>query len=113
MGSTFPLDLSVGGALGMEIGDDYLLLGVGPEFRLSRTLPLGRSSMITPYGSVLIAFNRTDVGTDDKVEASFPVRIGADLKTSTGLGFLMEFQLTEPHSFADDFMFSAGAKMPF
>jgi hypothetical protein len=112
-GGSFPLDIGVGGSLGIEIGDDFLVLGIGPELRLSREFPMGSSGTITPYGGVLLAFNRVDVAGTDEVEITTPFRLGADLTTGTGLGFLMEFQLTELHSFADDFLFSAGARMPF
>ena len=113
LASNFPVDLGIGGAFGVEVGDDYLVLGVGPEFRVSRAFPMGSSGSITPYGGFLVGFNRTDVAEVDKTQMSVPVRLGADLKTGSGFGFLMEFQLSKPHSFADDFLFSAGARMPF
>jgi len=112
-GKGLPLALGIGGAFGVEVGDDYVVLSVGPEFRLSRTFPLGQSGQVTPYGGMVIAFNRTDVAGVDDVDPAFPVRIGADFETGSGIGFLMEFQLTKPHSFADDFLFSVGARMPF
>jgi hypothetical protein len=112
-GEGMPLALGVGGAFGVEVGDDYVVLSVGPEFRISRSFALGQSAQVTPYGGMVIAFNRTDVNGQDQVDPAFPIRVGADFQTGGGIGFLMEFQLTKPHEFADDFLFSAGARMPF
>ena len=108
-----PVDLGIGGAFGVEIGDDFLVLTVGPEFRVSHAFPMGTSNSITPYAGLLIGFNRTDVASQDETEVTFPLRLGADLHTGSGFGFLMEFQVTKAHRYSDDFVFSAGARMPF
>jgi hypothetical protein len=112
-GSSMPMDIALGGAIGVEPGDDYGLLSVGPTAVASRSFPSGQNSTITPYVGLMLAFSRIDVDPLDDTDISFPVRLGVDFRPMPEMAFTGEIQLRLSDSFNDDTGFSVGVNLPF
>ena len=107
-----PIDLSLGGALGVESGDDYSILSLGPTAVASRTFKVG-SSALSPYAGIVLQFSSIDVGPLDDTDFSIPLRLGAELAAAPGLRFCGELDLRLGDDFNDDLGFSVGVNLPF
>jgi len=110
---SYPYSIAVGGALGVETGDDYNILSLGPTAVCSRSFSMGNGGGITPYVSVGLDFSNIDVPPTNETDLSVPVRGGAEFWVSPEIRFMAELQLQLSDSFRDDFGFSAGVNLPF
>lgn len=107
-----PLDFAIGGAIGVETGDDFTVLSMGPTLVASRTVPAGQGTL-TPYVGLGLLFSRLDRNTDDESDFALPVRFGADYALNPGLRITAELQVQTNDSFNDDVRFAAGVHLPF
>jgi len=108
-----PLDIAAGGAIGVETGDDYSILTLGPSAVASRTFTFSQNSAIVPYAGVMLAFASVDVGDGNQTDFSVPLRLGAELRAMPGLRIAAELQLRLGDEFNDHVGFSAGVNLPF
>lgn len=108
-----PLDLAVGAALGVESGDDFNILTLGPSLIASRTFGTGGSTRITPYASLMLAFSNIDVGDAEDSDLSFPLRLGADWTLAPGFRLMGELQVRLSDEFREDTGFAIGVNLPF
>ena len=108
-----PLDLSAGGAVGVETGDEISVLSVGPTMVASRTFPVGALGGITPYAGLGLLFSNVDVRNNQTTDFSIPFRFGSELKLSTELKLVAEIQLRANDEVNDDFSFVTGVNLPF
>jgi hypothetical protein len=108
-----PVDVSVGGALGLESGDDLNILTIAPSVAASRTFAMGPNVSITPYASLLLAFSTIDAGEFDDSDFSVPIRLGADWMLAQGFRITGELQLRLSDEFSEDTQFAAGVNLPF
>ncbi len=109
----FPVDLAVGGTIGVTSGDRYSVLVLGPEAVASRRFKMGQSSGVTAYGGAMLAFSSLTVAGDSNTDFSIPLRFGALLTPSPGLNILAELQLRVGDEINDDVGFAAGVNLPF
>jgi hypothetical protein len=112
-GATMPVNLSVGGALGLERGDDYDVLSIGPTVVASRNLTVGQNGAITPYAGLGLVFSSLNIGTRDETDVSFPIRLGSEFRIAPELRITAELQLLLEDDFNDDIAFVTGVNMPF
>jgi hypothetical protein len=110
---TVPVDVAIGGALGVETGDDYSILSIGPTAVASRSFAYGQNSSITPYVGLMLAFSRIEVDPVDDTDVSFPLRLGAQLRALPEMDITAEIQLRLSDSFNDDAGFAVGVQFPF
>lgn len=107
-----PVDIAVGGTLGVETADEFNLLSVGPTGVISHTLDLGGIST-SPYLGVAVLFSRLDLGNFDQTDVSLGLRLGADFEFQPSLHALIELQPRFSDEFNDGFSFAAGVQTSF
>jgi hypothetical protein len=112
-GESFPLDLALGGAIGVETGDDISVLSVGPTAVASRSLPMGSNGAFVPYGGIAMLFNQTDLNQEEDSGVSVPLRLGTEFRFSPEFRVLAEFQFQLNDDFHDDFGLATGINLPF
>lgn len=110
---TFPLDLSLGAALGIDNAEDFTVLSVGPMAQLSRPLALRNGQTLVPYGGLGFMFARANAGGDNATDLSVPVRVGAEYRMQPGAILIAEFQLALSDEVNDDVLFALGVNFPF
>jgi hypothetical protein len=111
--ATHAIDLSVGGAIGIETGDDYSTLTLGPSAVVSRSFSTGGTSSIVPYAGMMIAFTTLNTANLDQNDLSIPIRLGAELRLIQGVRVCAELQLRPGDEINDDVGFAVGANFPF
>lgn len=107
-----PLDVAIGGTLGVETGDDISVLTLGPSVVLSRTFQIGAGG-VTPYGSMGIFFSNADVLGSQSADFSVPFRFGAEFRLSPEVRLIGELQLRASDNVNDDVGFATGVNLPF
>jgi hypothetical protein len=110
---SMPVDISLGGALGVEAGDDFSMLSIGPTAVASRSFPTGQSASITPYVGLMLAFMRVDVDPLDDSDIAFPLRLGVDYRLMPEMEITGELQMRISDSFNDNSGFAAGVHFAF
>jgi hypothetical protein len=104
------LDVSLGGGLGISVGDDYSLLSIGPTVYASRSFPVGNGS-VTPYAN--LGFSFESIGTTSDNGLGIPVTMGTEYRPSPTLGIVGQFIFGFGDTFQDDVQFGLGVNLPF
>lgn len=107
------VDLALGGGFGIDVGDDYNLLTVGPMVFLSRTLPVGASGSFAPYAVSGVSFSTASSGGDSRTDVHVPVNLGAEYRPNAVFSIAAEVQMRLANRFRDDFGFGVGINVPF
>lgn len=108
-----PVDLTVGGALGVETGDNFKVVTVGPNAVVSRPLGGGDNGPIVPYAGLGLFFiNRDALGIQD-TDLSVPLRLGLEARVATEFRIVAELQLYVSDRYNDDVGFATGVNLPF
>lgn len=107
-----PLDMAIGGGLGVFAGDNYNLLSIGPTFVVSRTWQSGSTSF-TPYAGAGLAITTINVGNVNDNDFAIPLRFGAELGISQAARLVGEFTTKVGSDFGDDSEFALGVNLPF
>ncbi len=108
---TFPLNVSLGGALGVESADHFTILSVGPQVVVSRQL--GGSGRWVGYGGAALLLSRFDVDNQSNNDTSFPLRGGLEFHPNPDLRLLTEVQLAVSDEVRDDVSITFGVLFPF
>jgi hypothetical protein len=108
-----PYAISIGGALGVETGDHFNILSIGPTIVGSRALSGGRTLVVTPFVGAVAQFTRINVGDLDTTDFSIPLRLGANIHVNQQLDLVGELQFRIGDTFNDDVGFALGANFPF
>jgi hypothetical protein len=108
-----PVDVAVGGGLGVETSDKYSVLRIGPSAVASHAFPISNSSSVAPYAGVMLCFASWDVASQGGTDFSVPVRLGAELRAVPSMRIAAEIQLRIGDEFDDRLEFSAGVSFPF
>ena len=111
--ANWPFSMALDAALGIETGDNFNVLTVGPKVVASRTIATGQSVSFSPYAALGLMFSNIDVGSNSSTDLSFPLQLGAGLKISPQLELNAELQVRIADSFNDDTGFSFGVNLPF
>jgi hypothetical protein len=112
-GPASPLDVAVGGGLGVETSDKYSVFRIGPSVVASHTFPFSSRSSVVPYAGAMLAFASWDVNDHSDTDFSLPIRLGAELRAVPGMQLMGEVQLRIADDFNDRTGFSIGANFPF
>lgn len=109
--ASFPLDISLGGSLGVETADELTILAVGPQVTVSRSLDL--SGRWIAYGGASLLLSRIEIARQSDTDTSFPVRLGIEYDPNPWLRLLSEAQLAVSDEVKDDFAITFGVLFPF
>lgn len=112
-GPNFPLDVALGGGLGVESSDGYHVLTLMPSAVASRTFAFGQASSIAPYVGVGLSFANVDANSTKDTFTSLPIRLGGDLRVMPGIRFVAEMQFAIGNTYTDDFGLATGVNLPF
>lgn len=110
-GESFPLNVSLGGGLGLESADNFTILSVGPQVSVSRTLDY--SNRWLGYAGASLLLSRVDLGSGNDTDTSFPMRFGIEYIPNPDLRMLTELQLAVSDEIRDDFAITVGVLFPF
>lgn len=110
-GEAFPLNISLGGALGVESADNFTILSVGPQVVVSRQL--GGSGRWVGYGGAALLLSRFDVDNQSNNDTSFPLRAGLEFQPNPDMRLLTEVQLSVSDEVRDDIAITFGVLFPF
>lgn len=110
---SFPVDLALGGAIGIETSDNYHVLTIMPQAVASHAYPVGQSMSVTPYLGTGLSIRNVDAGPTKDNSLSVPLRLGADMRVMTGVRIAAELQLNIANSFGDNVGFLTGVNLPF
>lgn len=109
----FPYDVALGGALGVETGDDINNLSVGPMGVISRSFGQTPTGGFITYGGAGLAFSSIDASGLKETNLTVPLRLGAIFKVAPGLQLVSEIQFLVADDFNDDVSFTVGVNLPF
>jgi hypothetical protein len=110
-GQAFPADVAVGGALGVQTGDRYTVLSLGPSAVASRGFATGTSNVVTPYAGLFLRFSSRDEGAASNTDFDLSLRVGADLHMGPDFGFIAEVQFNDDSG--NDVGFVSGLNVSF
>lgn len=108
----FPFDVALGGAVGVESGDGYQVIALGPTVVASRAYG-GPAGGFTPFLGTGLLFSNIDVGPTSTSDMSIPLRGGAEWRVAADLRITGELQLRISDDFNDDVALSVGVHLPF
>jgi hypothetical protein len=110
-GPSFPVNVSLGGAIGVESADNFTILSVGPQVVFSRSLdPSGKW---IGYGGASLLLSRYDVIGVRDTDTSFPVRAGMEFRPNADLRLMTEAQLAVSDAVRDELSITFGVLFPF
>jgi hypothetical protein len=112
-GEGFPLDISAGGALGVETSDNYHVLTLMPTAVASRSFMVGTSGSISPYLGLGISFQSVDATSTNQSYLSLPTRVGADFQVMPGMRLTGEMQFPVGGGFNQSFGVATGVNLAF
>jgi hypothetical protein len=112
-GPSFPLDFSLGAAIGVSSAEDFNLLSVGPQAVLSFTVGADKGSKFTPYAGALLLFTRSDLDNQNDTDVSMPLRFGTEFAPNADLRLIAELQIALSDQINDDLKLTLGANFPF
>ncbi|MFN8589092.1 MAG: hypothetical protein U0704_14975 [Candidatus Eisenbacteria bacterium] len=112
-GNAAPLDISLGGAIGIASADDFTVLSVGPSLVASRRIAFATGAGLTPFAGALLLFSRSDLATGNKTDVAIPVRFGLEYSPMPDIRILGALQVGVSDDIRDDLKFTLGANFPF
>ena len=110
--SNFPVDMTLGAALGVETADDFTILSVGPTAVASRTLDV-RSQWVAYGGASILISRISHSNSSSTTDTSLPLRAGLEFLPNPDLRLLTEAQWGISDEINDDFRFTFGVLFPF
>ena len=112
-GAGQPVDVAVGGGLGVETSDKYSVFRIGPSVVASHTFPFSSRSSVAPYVGAMLSFANSNVGDNSTTHFSLPIRVGAELRAIPGVHLVGEVQLRAGSDTDNHAGFSVGVNLPF
>ena len=112
-GAGSPVDVSVGGGLGVETSDKLSVFRVGPSVVASHTFPFSSRSAVVPYVGAMFCFTNSDIGDHSKATFSMPIRFGTELRAIPGVRLVGEIQVRAGDDPDNDTSFNVGVNLPF
>lgn len=107
------VSLALGGALGVETGDNVHLLSVGPTFTASHVFGNPAGAGISPYAGVALLYTDADLLDQQSQDVTMPFRLGADFRLAPEIRIMSEIQLRANDPYSDSFAFITGVNLPF
>lgn len=111
--SASPVALALGATIGIQTGDDFSVLSIGPTLVGSRTIATGETVSLSPYVGIGMLFSNYNIGDQDETDFSVPLRFGTTLRLNPGLDLVGEIQFRIGDDFDDDLSTTVGVNAPF
>jgi hypothetical protein len=111
-GAGSPVDATLGAALGVETGDDFKVVTLGPTFVVSRPVG-GEGGALTPYAGLGLLFVSHDAFGIRDNDLSVPLRLGLDARVAPDFRIVAEMQFFISDRYNDDIGFATGVNLPF
>ena len=111
-GPDHPVAIAVGGALGVETGDQVNVLSITPTVTLSRSFHMGETAVI-PYARAGIGFSKLSIGDFDDSDFSLPLRFGSEFRVTASLRLAVELQVSVGDRLNDNLGLVGGVNLPF
>jgi hypothetical protein len=108
-----PYSISVGGGLGVEAGDSWNVISLGPCVVGSRSFTGSDALGFTPFVSAGLLFTNINVESLNESDFSMPLRLGSELRMNSQITLTAELQFRVSDDFNDDTGFSVGVSSPF
>lgn len=89
---TFPVDIALGGAIGVGNAQSFGILGMGPTVVASRHYELSGGRSVSPYGGALLLFTRSDIDGWNSTDVSLQLRAGAEFQPNPDFRIVVELQ---------------------
>jgi hypothetical protein len=89
---TFPVDIALGGSLGVGSADNFNLLTMGPLAVASRTHALRGGSEIEPYGGAALLYTRSDIHGVNSTDVALHLRLGFEARPNPDFRIILELQ---------------------
>lgn len=112
-GPAFPLDLSIGGAVGVNSADNFTVLAVGPTCVASRPMALAGNATLSPFAGIAMLFSRSDLSSGNKTDLAIPLRLGLEYNPGPDVRVVAALQIGISDEIRDDLKFTLGANFPF
>lgn len=107
------VDFALGGGFGVDVGDSYTLLSVGPTAYASVPFAVGGRATLSPYAVTGISFNHANVSNVNHNQVTIPINLGLELRPSTAMALALELQLRPADDYRDDVGLAFGVNLPF
>ncbi len=108
-----PVDVAIGGGLGVETGDNLSVLTLGPTVVASRAFPAGVAGSVEPYAALGVSYTSIDAPGKDDTGLQLPLRLGAEFRFAPDLRFVLELQQKIGTYYGDRGTFAVGTTFPF
>src|SRR5439155_27277579 len=112
-GGSTPYSVAIDGNLGVQTGDHFSVLSLGPSVVASRTFQGNTSVTWTPFAGAGLLFSNINVDPINQSDVSVPLRFGSELRFNAQLGLTAELQFRLSDDFNDDVAFNVGVNSPF
>ena len=110
---TFPVDVSVGGTIGVGSADQFNLLSMGPLAVASRTATMRSGLELVPYGGAALLYTRSDFGHGTTTDVSMQLRVGLEVRPNPDVRLLVELQEPVSDPIDQNPKLVLGANFPF
>jgi len=107
------VDFALGGGFGVDVGDTYTLLSIGPTAYASVPFAVGGRSTLSPYAVTGISLNHGSVSSVNHNDVTVPINLGLEFKPGTAMAIALELQLRPADDFRDDVGLAFGVNLPF
>ncbi len=111
-GERSSFDMAVGGALGVESGDQHQAISLGPTLVASRAFGTPARGA-APFVGVGLRFSNSEVNDLRSNSLTVPVRGGVEWRVAADVRITAELQSRLGHDLHDAFAFSMGVNLPF
>ena len=108
-----PVDFALGGGFGVDVGDKYTLLTIGPTAYVSYPFAVGSGATLSPYGVAGLSFNHGSSGDVQHDQFTVPMNLGMEFRPSTAMSLALELQLRPGDHYRDDVGLGFGINLPF
>ncbi len=110
---TFPVDIALGGAVGVGNAQSFGMLAMGPTVVASRRYEMRGGNSMTPYGGAMLLFTRSDIDGSNSTDVSLQLRLGTEYQPNPDFRIVLELQTPTSDPIDRHPKILLGANFPF
>lgn len=111
--ATFPVDLALGGAIGVSNAQSFSVMDIGPLAVASRTSTLNNGAELTPYLGAALLFGRSTIDDHTGTDVSLQARLGLEWRPNADFRVVTELQAPLSSAIDRHPKLLLGANFPF